>query len=58
MHATAWFWFIDIFAVACIVFTLTGLLLLQLHARHRPATWPIVGAGLAIPVILAILFLH
>ena len=55
---TAWFWFIDVFAVACIVFTLTGLLLLQLHARHRPATWPIVGAGLAIPVILAILFLH
>ncbi len=55
---TAWFWFIDIFAVACIVFTLTGLLLLQLHARHRPSTWPIVGAGLAIPVILAILFLH
>jgi len=55
---TAWFWFIDVFAVACIVFTLTGLLLLQLHARHRPSTWPIVGAGLAIPVILAILFLH
>jgi len=55
---TAWFWFIDVFAVACIVFTLTGLLLLQLHARHRPSTWPIVGAGLAIPVILAILFLY
>ncbi|GAA3254952.1 hypothetical protein GCM10020258_13050 [Sphingomonas yabuuchiae] len=33
---TAWFWFIDVFAVACIVFTLTGLLLLQMHARHRP----------------------
>ncbi len=54
----AWAWFIDIFAGACILFTLTGLLLLQLHARHRPTTWPIVAAGLAIPVLLAILFVH
>lgn len=54
----AWVWFIDIFAGACILFTLTGLLLLQLHARHRPTTWPIVAAGLAIPVLLAILFVH
>ncbi len=54
----AWAWFIDIFAGACILFTLTGLLLLQLHARHRPSTWPIVAAGLAIPVLLAILFIH
>jgi hypothetical protein len=55
---TAWFWFIDLFAGACILFTITGLLLLQLHARHRPSTWPIVAAGLALPVILAILFIH
>lgn len=55
---SAWFWFIDAFAAACILFTLTGLLLLQLHARHRPSTWPIVAAGLALPVILAILFIH
>jgi uncharacterized protein len=54
----AWFWFIDLFAGACIVFTLTGLLLLQLHARHRPSTWPLVAAGLALPVLLAILFVH
>jgi hypothetical protein len=54
----AWFWFIDVFAGACILFTLTGLLLLQLHARHRPSTWPIVAAGLALPVLLAILFVH
>ncbi|WP_326521558.1 PepSY-associated TM helix domain-containing protein [Sphingomonas abietis] len=53
-----WFWFIDVFAGACILFTLTGLLLLQMHARHRRATWPIVAAGLALPVILAILFIH
>ena len=54
----AWFWFIDIFAGACVLFTLTGLLLLQLHARHRPLTWPIVAAGLVVPVLLIILFIH
>ncbi len=55
---TAWFWFIDVFAGACILFTLTGLLLLQLHAHRRPLTWPIVAAGLALPVVIAILFIH
>lgn len=55
---TAWKWFIDIFAVACFLFALTGLLLLQLHAKKRPSTWPLVAAGLAIPAILAILFIH
>lgn len=55
---TAWFWFIDVFAAACIVFTLTGLLLLQLHARHRPSTWPLVGFGLALPVAIALFFIH
>jgi len=54
----AWFWFIDIFAVACVVFTLTGLLLLQLHARHRPSTWPLVGFGLAVPLAIALFFIH
>jgi len=54
----AWSWFLDIFAGACILFTLTGLLLLQLHARHRPATWPIVAAGVVIPVILILVFIH
>lgn len=55
---TAWFWFIDIFAVACVLFTLTGLLLLQLHAKHRPSTWPVVLAGLAAPAIIAVVFIH
>ena len=53
-----WRWFIDVFAGACLVFALTGLILLQLHARRRPSTWPIVAAGLAIPAILATWFLH
>lgn len=53
-----WFWFIDLFAVAVLVFAMTGLCLLQLHARHRPQTWPIVGFGLALPVLLLLLFVH
>jgi len=55
---TAWSLFTDAFAIACIIFTTTGLLLLQILARHRRLTWPLVGAGLALPVLLAILFIH
>ncbi|WIW88903.1 PepSY-associated TM helix domain-containing protein [Sphingobium sp. V4] len=55
---TAWKWFIDIFSVACFLFALTGLLLLQLHAKRRPTTWPLVAGGLVIPAILAIIFIH
>jgi hypothetical protein len=53
-----WFWFIDVFAAACVLFSLTGLLLLQLHARRRPLTWPMVALGIALPAILAIIFIH
>ena len=54
----AWSWFIDVFAVACLVFCLTGLFILKLHAANRPTTWPIVGLGLVIPLLLALLFIH
>lgn len=54
----AWGWFIDVFAAACIVFCLTGLWLLQIHAARRRATWPLVGLGLMIPAILALAFIH
>lgn len=54
----AWTWFIDVFAVACLVFAITGLLLLQLHAPRRPATWPTVVLGLVIPLVLILLFIH
>ena len=53
-----WSWFIDIFAAACLVFSLTGLVLLYLLSRTRKLTWPLVAAGLAIPALLALLFLH
>ena len=55
---TVWKWFIDIFAVACFLFSLTGLLLLKLHAAKRRSTWPLVAAGLGVPALLAILFIH
>ena len=55
---TAWSWFIDLFAVACVIFSLTGLLLLQRYAPNRPSTWPLIGLGLVIPALLAILFIH
>ena len=54
----AWSWFLDLFAVAAIVFCVSGLLLLQLHSKRRPATWPVVGLGFVIPALLLILFIH
>ncbi len=54
----AWSWFLDVFAVACLIFALTGLVLLKMHAGNRSATWPMVGLGLVIPLVLALLFIH
>ena len=54
----AWNWFIDIFAGACLVFCLTGLLILKFHAANRPFTWPMVGLGILIPFVIALLFIH
>lgn len=54
----AWQWFIDIFAVACLVFSLTGLFILQQHARRRPMVWPLLGTGLVVPALLVIFFVH
>jgi hypothetical protein len=54
----AWGWFIDVFAAVAIVFCLTGLLLLYLHANRRRATWPVVSMGFVIPTLLIVLFIH
>lgn len=54
----AWSLFLDVFALACLIFSVTGLFLLKLHASGRVATWPLVGLGLVVPVLLAILFIH
>lgn len=53
-----WKLFIDVFVLACVVFSLTGLILLELHARKRRSTWPLVGLGLALPAAIAIVFIH
>ncbi|MDN4503760.1 PepSY-associated TM helix domain-containing protein [Alteromonadaceae bacterium BrNp21-10] len=53
-----WFWFIDVFAVACVVFCITGLVLLYRYANPRPTTWPLVGLGVILPVLLVIVFVH
>ncbi|HET9033084.1 MAG TPA: PepSY-associated TM helix domain-containing protein [Dokdonella sp.] len=54
----AWSWFIDVFAIACVVFAITGFFLLQIHARQRPMTWPLVGLGFLVMLLIAILFVH
>jgi hypothetical protein len=54
----AWSWFLDVFSVMAIVFSLTGLCLLYMHSTNRPSTWPLVGLGVVIPLVLALLFIH
>lgn len=54
----AWRWFLDLFSAACVVFAVTGLLILKQHAAQRPSAWPLVGAGLVIPLLLVLLFIH
>ncbi len=55
---SAWSWFIDLFALACLVFSVTGFFIMKLHAANRPSTWPVIGFGILIPVLLALLFTH
>lgn len=55
---SAWSWFIDLFAASCLVFSVTGLFILKMHAAKRPGTWPVVAGGLVLPLLLAILFIH
>ena len=54
----AWSWFIDLFAIACLVFCVTGFCIMKLHAANRPSTWPVIGFGILLPVLLALLFTH
>ena len=53
-----WSIFIDVVAVACVFFSITGLVLLVLQARQRTATWPLVTSGIGILVALMIFFAH
>jgi uncharacterized protein len=53
-----WVIFIDVVAAACLFFSITGLVLLQIQARQRKSTWPMVGGGVLIVVALMIFFAH
>lgn len=55
---TVWSWFIDIFSIACVVFCITGFLIMKYHAANRPSTWPVIGFGILLPALLALLFVH
>ena len=54
----AWSWFLDLFSITALIFAITGLCLLHMHAGNRPLTWPLVALGMVMPLILAILFIH
>jgi len=54
----AWKLFLDVFVLGCVVFCVTGLILLQLHSWQRRSTWPLVAAGLVIPLLLALFLVH
>lgn len=53
-----WSGFITFLGVCCVVFCITGLLILQVHARSRWSVWPITGLGLVVPLLLVLLFIH
>lgn len=53
-----WAGFLTVFGVVCVIFSLTGLLLLQMHARARWSVWPVTGLGLLAPLLLILLFIH
>lgn len=55
---TVWRWFLDLFSLTVLVAAVTGLFILKLHAPQRALVWPLVGLGLALPLLLAVLFIH
>lgn len=54
----AWRLFMDIFAIACIIFAATGLFLLIHYQKQRGTTWPFVATGAVVPMVIVLLFMH
>ena len=54
----AWIYFMDVFALACIIFSITGFLLLQRYADTRSQTWPLLIAGLVVPILFMLFLIH
>ena len=53
-----WPWFIDVFAGGCVIFSLTGLILLWRQKSGRQSTGPLAALGILIPLVIILLFLH
>jgi len=53
-----WSLFIDLLASACVVFAITGFVILKMHASNRALTWPLVAFGILLPFLIAVLFIH
>ncbi len=54
----AWVYFMDLFAIACVIFSITGFVLLQRYADTRAQTWPLVIAGFVLPFLFMIFLVH
>ena len=54
----AWIYFMDMFALACLLFSVTGFLLLQRYAATRSQTYPLLITGAVVPVVLMIFLVH
>jgi hypothetical protein len=54
----AWIYFMDVFALACIIFSITGFLLLQRYSDTRSQTWPLLAAGLVVPILFMVFLIH
>jgi len=54
----AWVYFMDVFAIACIIFSVTGFLLLQRYADTRSQTWPLLIGGLLVPIFFMMFLIH
>jgi hypothetical protein len=53
-----WALFIDVVAAAVLFFSITGLILLQIQARQRKSTWPLVVGGTVLVFVLTLFFVH
>ena len=51
-----WAVLIDVVALVCLAFAVTGLVLLWIHASKRRSTWPLVGLGTVLPLVVYIWF--
>lgn len=53
-----WGVLIDITALACVIFCISGLGLLAFNSGVRASTWPLTSLGVILPVIVYVLFVH